>query len=129
MSSDKPISEQLRENAELVLATARDDLEQDIGYNEAGVRWLDGYVQRMREHPDAEMKAALVSTLGAFLGQCLIETYGGMWVQHDGWWGVQFSAGNIAFPLSKVAKQLDNGAEDSVLSFFMVIRQVLQRPS
>lgn len=119
--STPPVPDLLRENAALVLSTARNDLQQDIGYDEAGVRWLDGYVQRLHERGDTELNAKVVSTLGAYLGECIIQSHGGAWAELDGQWGVQFDERNAVFPFNKVSKQLTAGAEESVLSLFTVI--------
>jgi hypothetical protein len=39
----------------------------------------------------------------------------------DGSWCVRFDEKNAVFPFAKVAKQLENGSVDSVLSFFTII--------
>jgi hypothetical protein len=108
----------IKKNAELVVATAEKHLERKVGYDRDGVEWLDGYIQRQHEHGDPDNREALVSTLGSFLGECIIETYGGDWTHTEYGWSVAFDNGNAAYPFAKAAKQLENGAEDSVLSFF-----------
>ncbi len=37
--------DRIRANAQLVLTVARDHLDTEVGFDEAGVRWLDGYIQ------------------------------------------------------------------------------------
>jgi hypothetical protein len=120
------VPEKVRANAELVVQVAREHLGVDIGYDEAGVRWLDGYIQRQHElgaHSDRE---GLVSTLGSYLGECIVHCYGGSWCEQEGRWCVRFDDQNTAFPFAKVAKQLENGQEDSVLSFFQIIPLLLK---
>jgi hypothetical protein len=56
----------------------------------------------------------------------VIRTFGGTWAHLDGSWGVQLDAKNAVFPFAKVLKQLENGAGDSVLSFFTVIPRVFK---
>ena len=128
MDSTPSVPDQLRHNAALVLSTARNDLDQDIGYDEAGVRWLDGYVQRLHERGDTELNAKLVSNLGSFLGECIIRSYGGVWAEIDGQWGVQFDERNAVYPFNKVSKQLESGSDDSVLSLFTMIPVVFIHP-
>jgi len=118
MSDNMSVVDKIRANAELVAGVAADELKTDVGYDEAGVRWLDAFIQRHHEKKDPELNRSLVSTLGSYLGECIIQTFGGSWAQVDGSWAVRFDERNAAFPFAKVAKQLDNGAEDSVLSFF-----------
>jgi len=110
--------EKIRQNAQLVAATAENHLDTPVGYDREGVCWLDGYIQRQHEHGDPANREALVNTLGSYLGECIIAVYGGSWTHTEYGWGVAYDNGNAAFPFAKVAKQLENGAEDSVLSLF-----------
>lgn len=115
-----PISA-IRENAALVLTIARTSLDQSIGFDEDGVRWLDGYIQKVRDHGDPETKSGLIDTLGSFLGECIIQTFGGEWSKDGLGWCVRLDSLNAAYPFAKVAKQLEFGAQDSVLSFFSAV--------
>ena len=114
------MEDKLLANAELVRTVAKEQLGVDVACDEAGVRWLDGYINRQHESASDELKDQLVNTLGSFLGECIRHTYGGQWASdpQSGSWCIQFSAGNAAYPFSKVRKQLQNGADDSVLPFF-----------
>jgi hypothetical protein len=127
MADDLPMVERIRANAELVVSVAAKQLGEAVGYDEAGVRWLDGYIQRQHEQGDPANRDGLVSTLGSFLGECIVRTFGGEWAEVDGSWCVRFDDRNAAFPFAKVAKHLEHGAEDSVLSFFTVIPVVFRR--
>ena len=96
----------------------------DFGYTQEAVEWLEGYIERLRnsgEFDTVEMKNKLTSVFGSFLGECVVRSYGGVWTQYDGEWCVAFSAGDMAFPFAKVAKQLDNGVTDGISSFFRSI--------
>ncbi len=126
MEHEQSALQALEANAELVLSLARERLGQNIGYDEPGVKWLDGYVQRQYENTDLTHRMGLVDTLGSYLGKCIVETYGGSWVRVDGVWSIVFDEKNWASPFSKVEKQLTNGAEDSVHSFFTVIPLVFK---
>ncbi|HEX3069109.1 MAG TPA: hypothetical protein VHX14_11080 [Thermoanaerobaculia bacterium] len=113
----------IQANAELVRTVAKEQLGVDVGYDEAGVRWLDGYIARQHESASDELKNQLVNTLGSFLGECIRQTYGGQWATdpQSGAWCIQFSPRNNAYPFNKVRKQLFEGADDSVLPFFTAI--------
>ena len=52
MAEEMPMADRIRANAELVVSVAGDELKQEIGYDETGVRWLDGYIQRQHEQGD-----------------------------------------------------------------------------
>ena len=121
MMEDLPMEDRFRANAELVVSIASKQLDIEVGMDEAGVRWLDGYIHRQHEQGNPANRDGLVSTLGSYLGECIIQCFGGQWIEIGGVWCVQFSEGNAAYPLAKVRKQLENGAGDSVLSFFTAI--------
>jgi hypothetical protein len=116
----------IRANAELVVQKLRSLSGIDFGYTQESVKWLEGYIERLRnsgEFEDAETKTKLVSVFGSFLGECIVRCYGGKWKKHReaGVWCVAFSDKDMAFPFAKVARQMDNGLEDGIGSFFSVI--------
>lgn len=121
MAKDMSMEDRIRANAELVVAVARSQLGEAIGYDEDGVRWLDGFVQRRHEQGDPAERARLVSTLGSYLGECIIRSFGGEWAEIEGTWCIRFDDRNAAYPFAKVAKQLERGAEESVLGLFAAI--------
>jgi hypothetical protein len=113
----------IRANAELVRSVAAEQLGIKVDYDEHGVRWLDRYINTQYAMASIEVKDKLVHTLGSFLGECIRETYGGEWtVEADSpFWFIRFSEENAAYPYSKVHKQLQLGADESVLGFFLTI--------
>jgi hypothetical protein len=111
----------IRANAALVVSIANDRPGQELAFDEQAIRWLDGYIQRQYEAGDPTSRDGLVNTLGSFLGECIIRSFGGEWAYVDGSWCVRFDEKNAVFPFAKVAKQLENGSVDSVLSFFTII--------
>jgi hypothetical protein len=118
------MEELIKANAELVIRQSRSLSGIDFGYTQESVKWLEGYIERLRkagEFEDVEAKGKLTSVFGSFLGECIVRNYGGAWVQHDGVWCVAFDDKNIAFPFAKVAKQMDNGLEDGIAGYFDVI--------
>jgi hypothetical protein len=121
MSDEVSVPDKLRANADLVVRTVRQNLDTELTFDQAGVEWIDGYIDRLRDSIAAEKRSGLVSTLASFVGECIIRTYGGVWVEKDGWWGVQVSERIWACPFAKIQKQFENGPEDSVASFFTCI--------
>lgn len=113
--------EQIQHNAQLVQSVARDQLKVDVAFDRSAVEWLDGYVTRQHEHGDSENVSGLVSTLGSFFGECIIQSFGGKWMQSEHGWCIQFDAKNAVFPFAKIQKHPLNGHEDSVLSMFDTI--------
>ncbi len=124
------MEERIRANAELVVQQTRSLSGIDFGYTEESVKWLEGYIERLRnsgEFENAEAKTKLISVFGSFLGECIVRCYGGAWKLHEpGAWCVAFDENNKAFPFAKVAKQIDNGLEDGIASFFSMIPLVFK---
>lgn len=90
-----------------------------LGYNKLSVLWLNSYVESQRKLTlDESTVDSLIENLGCYFGRCIIEVYGGHWMQLDGTWVVQFDEKNAVFPFNKLAKHWENGAEDSIRSMF-----------
>lgn len=113
-------------NAELVITTFQALTDFDFGYNLQSVKWLQGYLERINQSNDLDENArnGLVNTIGSYLGQCIIERYGGEWGTHHGVMGIKFDERNWAFPFNKVEKCLANSGDDSLYSFFTGIPAV-----
>ena len=121
------MEERIKELAQKLVATCSEKLGVSLGYDRASVEWLGGYIERIRPHLDEPSIGGITDSIGAFLGECIIANYGGRWREFEGTWGVFFSESNdrsAAFPFNKVRKQLLNGEEDSILSFYDVIPAV-----
>jgi hypothetical protein len=121
MNAELSIPEKLRINADLVVRTMRDGFDIELTFDRAGVEWIEGYINDMRGILEADRRQGVVDRLASFVGECIIKSYGGMWVEKDGWWGVRVSYRIWACPFSKIEKHFENGSEDSVASFFNCI--------
>ena len=120
------MEEHIRANAEMVVRQMSLISDTDFGYTQESVKWLEGYIERLRlsgEFENVETKTKLISVFGSFLGECVVRNYGGTWKVYEdaGVWCVAFDDDNIAFPFAKVAKQMENGLEDGIASYFTVI--------
>jgi len=105
---------------------AKDKLNTTVQYNEEGVRWLDEYLNRLRQHASEEVKDKLPNTLGAFLGECIHQTFGGSWIQDPEFgWAIKINDKLSVYPFNKVAKQLRNEDGESVLGLFTAIPPLL----
>jgi hypothetical protein len=113
------MEDHIRENAEIVRRAAMENMNAEVAYDHEGVRWLDGYIDRLRSSATEDVKAKLPNTLGSYLGECIRRTYGGRWIQHPEYgWSVWFNDDFSVFPFNKVQKQLANSEGDSVLGLF-----------
>jgi hypothetical protein len=117
------VREQIRQNAELVIKQMSQVSGFAFGYDTQSVAWLDGYIERQRVRVDTtpELVDGLINVFGSYLGECVIKCYGGTWENEAGQWRVVFDDANAVYPFAKVRKQFQNGAGDSIKSFFEVI--------
>ena len=122
------MDENIKKNAELAIEQLRPVSQMDFGYNLSSVKWLEGYIERLRSSGELEDEAkrkGLSNVLGSFLGECIVRCYGGRWVKQDGMWGVSIGDDFVAYPFNKIGKQMENGLEDSIDSFFTGIPVLL----
>ena len=116
--------ESIHANAQLVLTKFAD---QGLGFDEASVAWIDGFIERNRASWDADTRSKMVSILGSFLGECVIANFGGGWTMTENGLGVMFDERNGVFPFNKVEKQIENGSEDSIDSFYQAAGAIFKR--
>lgn len=128
--SEPTFEQMLRANADLTLRTLHEKLDVDLRYDRASVEWVSGYIERIREGRDPSSLDGLVNNLGAFLGECVIANFGGRWVRDELGIAIYFDddGRNAVFPLSKVRKQLLNGAPDSILALYDTIPSLVLTP-
>jgi len=100
----------------------------NLKYDAESVKFIEGFIERSKSSFDKEGSKGLINSLGSFIGQCIIENYGGQWQvdSETGSVAVVFDNNNKAYPFVKVGKQFDNGLEDSVYSFYSVIPTVFK---
>lgn len=117
-----PFPERMREAAETVVRMFREQTGTELTYDLEGVRWIDGYINRVRKNFPAGQREGLVAYLAAFVGECIVHIYGGHWKQDEKvGWGVQATKRICAFPEAKIEKQFEKGAEESVYGFVEMI--------
>lgn len=86
------------------------------------VQWLEAYMRTLRPIEAADARQEQVNLLGAFLGQCLVNTYGGMWAQVDNsWLGVKVGENVIVAPWRKVEHFLTGDEAEAPTIFFDVV--------
>lgn len=130
MSEAQSVPEQLRGNADVVVSTVSEHCGVMLTFDYAGVEWIDGYINRNRECilADDDELVATINVLAAFVGEAIIRTFGGTWVEREGEWCVQVNEAIWACPFAKVAKQFKNGPKESVAGYFTLIPTLLSLP-
>jgi hypothetical protein len=122
------MQESIVANAELVRQMAR-KLGVEVGFDEAGVHWLGGFIDRQRSVATDAQKADALDTLGSFLGECIRRTYGGEWQENEHGLLVKINERVSVYPFNKVQKHLKNEDGDSVLGLFNSIPAMLTVPA
>lgn len=101
--------------------------ESKLKYDEQSVKYIERFIERSKKEIPKEQCDGLINALAAFLGQCIIQNYGGQWDKtSDGNIGVKFDDKNWAFPFAKVSKQFENGLEDSIHAYYTIIPMVFK---
>lgn len=80
----------------------------NLKYDADSVKFVEGFIERNKGNFEKEESKGLINSLGSFLGQCIIENYGGQW-QPDNETGsvaVVFDDKNRAYPLPRSASNL-----------------------
>lgn len=100
----------------------------NLKYNGESVLFIEGFIERNKDRISKEERNGFISSLGSFIGQCIIENYGGQWQvdNEEGSVAVAFDVNNKVYPFAKISKQFDNGLEDSVYSFYSLIPTVFK---
>ena len=94
-----------------------------FGFNRKSVAYLDTFIDRQAGglKRDPNLRARIVSAAGCFLGEAIIATYGGKWIEMDGGLMVQIEQGDqfhALTPHGKIEKRIMNGEEDNIKFYF-----------
>jgi hypothetical protein len=120
--------QQLDSYADVVLASLR---KRDPGfdYDMRTVKLLSDSINAERAGYDEEQTVKIGNLYGAFLGKAILATCAqlkGQWVRADDSIGVRFERGQqvrIAFPLTRVFKQIEVGEAASIFDFLASIEE------
>jgi hypothetical protein len=86
--------------------------------NKVGLQQVEEFLERKSEAEQQQY----VLRVGAYLGDCIIKSYGGEWIEYEpGIWGVKLSDKNFVFPIGKVQKFVDDPTSDSFSSLYAMI--------
>lgn len=88
-------------------------------FDAAAVQRLSEFIEVQRPIVKDADKQGVIMALGCFLGQCLVDTYGGTWAQGpDKTTGVGINRAHFFNPFFRVSEQLAKGEAESVVKFF-----------
>lgn len=84
-------------------------------------------VERYLEGKSEGVQQQYVLNAGAYLGECLIQTYGGEWIEHEpGVWGIKFNNDLVTFPIGKVQEFVDDPTGDSFASLYASVPMIIE---
>ena len=95
----------------------------DFGCNRESVAYLDGFLSRqiVAVRASQQTEDRYVSLIGSFIGECILKTYPGKWVettegihmevQNDG-------ATHLVRPFQKVLKRIEQGESESLVVYY-----------
>ncbi len=99
-------------------------------FDAEAVAHLANFIQAQREQLSGAERPGVIMALGCFLGQCLVQAYGGEWgTGRDGTTGVGLATRFFFNPFHLVDAQLNEGESASVAAFFASVPQRLKAPA
>lgn len=114
------------------LRTAAEAVRQQLhvpAFDAAAVQRLAEFIETQRSIVTDADRQGVITALGCFLGQCLVDVYGGEWAQGpDGATGVGVRQRHFYNPFYRVAQQLEHGEAESVAVFFAEVAVQLENP-
>ncbi len=101
----------MRENGDDVIATLSKAAGFGLTRDLDSLGWVEAHIGHVRELlPAAASREGWARSLSIFLGEVLVKQAGGRWVPTAEWPCIELPSGTIAFPLAKVAKQIESGS-------------------
>lgn len=119
---------ELKKRGEVLLDHLR-EFNPMLGYDDASIQWLDGYIQRNRHVFSDEGRYGVALGFGYVLGETIIRAVGGRWEYNDDQkeWLVQIGPPvGAANPIGKAYKHLSDDFE-SIASMLRITRMVAEK--
>ena len=117
-----PHLSELQEDANLVIDVMSEKEDVQLDFSADSISWLDTYIRQHRNDLSTTDKQVLREKFGAFVGETILRTYGGQWVQTDNEWAIGFNDDAQTSPFEMVREQLEN--ETSLTSLYRRIPEL-----
>lgn len=93
----------------------------DVGdkYSDKSIQYLDDEFIYLLKEWESDLRAMALYQIGCYLGECIINLYGGKWVRNEAnqyWIEIQNTDIKIN-PIDKPYKRYENGKADSLVGF------------
>lgn len=119
-----PVASLCRRNALHVVRLAW-QTHPDVGFDQIGVLWLDGYIDASLDALDGDMLDEFVLLMGCFYGECLIAAFDGTWAWSGEHLGVRMDRLGFTYPFKAIEKQIEVGPARSVAMSFLTAVEYL----
>lgn len=131
MSSEMKTPSQIaQEYCDYAVVFAEKCYEKKLTYHDDDVKWVDQLLQQynqryatLNEEDQLNMNK-LAEIWGMYVGEIIHRNHfpDSLWTQTDIGFGLRQNkdSDNVIFPCAKALKEVENGADDSILSFFKV---------
>jgi len=117
---------ELQDDAKLVIDIMNEKESVQLDFSADSISWLDTYINQHRNDISDQDKYILREKFGAFVGETILQNYGGHWDKADGdEWTIVFDNKNQTSPFEMVGEQLDNDA--SLTSLYGRIPELFDR--
>ena len=108
------LSQVLSGNAEVFSSVVQDRYDVTLSHDREGVLLLERFLNTRREDLGEDALTGLVDLAGSFLGECILRTHGGEWVDGHDHPFVEIEPGRLSDPFWMVESHLRHRAAYSV---------------
>lgn len=117
-------SKEFLEYAQININTAESIFGVQLGYTEASILMLDELIDAAWPDEPPVLIDNMILLWGSFLGEAIIRTLGGEWLETSEGWCVQIGDLRIMV-FNKIKKRFLNGNEDSISYYYQSLKQGL----
>ncbi len=111
--------------AQLHIETTKESFGVKLGLDEASILKLDDLIQEAWPDQPPVQIDNVITLFGSFLGEAIIHTLGGEWVETDQGWGIAIGDATLLV-FTKIKKRLINGMEDSISYYYQSAKSMLE---
>ena len=110
----------LKLNSTNTIAMLKEQGCKGFDYSETSVKILADLITKQSGTYSEEMLKSLPQLWGAYLGESIIQRYGGHWVILDGQFGVSVPESGTTYPMSEVKKHMLLGKEECIYTSYQI---------
>lgn len=116
---------QFRQYAQIHIDTTKQSFGVDLDFDEKSILELDNLIQKAwPDQPPIQIDNVIL-LFGSFLGEAIIKTLGGEWINTEQGWGIKIGDATLMV-FTKVKKRLLNGMEDSISYYYQSTKGMLK---